>query len=56
MENLKVGSQTNRRKIEQMLNINLSGWQAVGINQVDDNVLLWVNLESIIHPKIRTES
>ena len=42
---LKLGSYTNRNKISELLDINLTGWSAVGINRVDDKVLLWVNLD-----------
>ena len=42
---LKLGSYTNRKKISELLDINLTGWSAVGINRVDDKVLLWVNLD-----------
>jgi hypothetical protein len=44
LNDLTVGSYTNRDKIGEMLDINLTGWSAVGINKVDDKVLLWVNL------------
>ena len=42
---IKVGSYTNREKIGNMLGINLTGWNAVGINRLGDRVLLWVNLD-----------
>lgn len=47
MDNLKIGDSTNRRIIEEIFDISLTGWQAVGINDVGNNiVLLWVNLEN----------
>lgn len=47
MDNLKIGDSTNRRIIEEFFDISLTGWQAVGINDVGNNiVLLWVNLEN----------
>ena len=49
LENIKVGSFTNRDKVGDILGINLSGWNRVGINRVDDKVLLWVNLEKEIN-------
>lgn len=50
MENLLIGTSTNRQKIGELANINLTGWNAVGINVTKDNkVLLWVNLENDRH-------
>ena len=47
MDNLKIGDSTNRKIIEKFFDISLTGWQAVGINDVGNNkVLLWVNLEN----------
>ena len=47
MDNLKIGDSTNRRIIEEFFDVSLTGWQAVGINDVGNNiVLLWVNLEN----------
>ena len=47
MDNLNIGDTTNRNKIGKLLDLNLTGWQAVGINDVGNNkVLLWVNLEN----------
>ena len=49
LNELKVGSLTNRKKIGEMLDIDLSGWKAVGINRVDHMIILWVNLEKDIN-------
>ena len=53
--NLKVGSYTNRNKISELLDINLTGWSAIGINRVDDSgskkgyrIVGDVDLESMI--------
>ena len=44
---LTIGVSTNRQKIGNLLDVNLEGWRAVGINEVgSDKVLLWVNLEN----------
>ena len=44
---LTIGVSTDRRKIGNLLDVNLEGWSAVGINEVgSDKVLLWVNLEN----------
>ena len=44
---LTIGVSTNRRIIGNLLDVNLEGWRAVGINEVGSNkVLLWVNLEN----------
>tara|TARA_B110000967_G_C18360099_1_gene305517 strand:+ start:17 stop:460 length:444 start_codon:yes stop_codon:yes gene_type:complete len=44
---LTIGVSTNRKIIEKFFDISLTGWQAVGINDVGNNkVLLWVNLEN----------
>ena len=49
LDQIKVGSYTNREKVGDMLDVNLSGWNAVGINRVGDKVLLWVNLEKDVN-------
>jgi len=47
MNNLNIGDTTNRNRIGKLFDLNLTGWQAVGINDVGNNkVLLWVNLEN----------
>ena len=46
---IKVGSYTNREKIGEMIGINLTGWNAVGINRFEDRVLLWVNLDKDVN-------
>ena len=48
LDDLKLGSLTNRMKIGEILDIDLSGWKAVGINRVEDIIILWVNLEKDI--------
>ena len=49
LDQIKVGSYTNRENVGDMLDVNLSGWNAVGINRVGDKVLLWVNLEKDVN-------
>jgi hypothetical protein len=47
MDNLNTGDTTNRKRIGKLFDFKLTGWQAVGINDVGNNkVLLWVNLEN----------
>ena len=49
LDQIKVGSYTNRENVGDILDVNLSGWNAVGINRVGDKVLLWVNLEKDVN-------
>ena len=49
LNELKVGSLTNRKKIGEILDVDLSGWKAVGINRVEDIIILWVNLEKDVN-------
>ena len=49
LDQIKVGSYTNREKVGNMLDVNLSGWRRVGINRVGNIVLLWVNLEKDVN-------
>ena len=50
MDNLKIGGSTNMKIIKEFFDISLTSWQAVGINDVSNNiVLLWVNLENDLH-------